>query len=472
MDNLTHSLVGALLGQAGLKKKTGLAMSALIIGANLPDVDAACFFWLEGAEHLGFRRGITHGPPAMVILPLILAGLLYGYDRWQAKRGKRPEGRLPVNFKWLFLLSFIGCLTHPALDWLNVYGIRLLEPFSSEWFYGDTLFIIDVWLWALMGMAVFWSLRREGRDDPKWRRPALAAIPLGLAYILVNSAISSWAVSAGTDRIALQFGTPEKVIASPTPFNPFKRELIWEKEEHVGFADFVVHTYRPVELREGVLKALPETPEYALDIGWSNDQFNAFQFWSRVPFYRYEEKGDLLHVVIGDARFTDPLAGDRFTVSVPIRSKYRDLSQLAERVPGLFAECEKSWDWQEDHLQKPGYDCVNETHQRIQALLPEFHRQNGGYFLSTDWAITLGEQTLAERDSAVAATLETGTEGTGFLEGFRKQSNTYCKVLDQLDSSRGLADCRIRMLDQALENQIELSKAARLFGLREGTDER
>ena len=69
MDNLTHSLVGALIGQAGLKRKTGLAMPALIIGANLPDVDAACFLWLEGVEHLAFRRGITHGPIAWVLLP-------------------------------------------------------------------------------------------------------------------------------------------------------------------------------------------------------------------------------------------------------------------------------------------------------------------------------------------------------------------------------------------------------------------
>ena len=81
MDNLTHSLVGALIGQAGLKRKTGLAMPALIIGANLPDVDAACFFWLDGVEHLGFRRGITHGPPAMLLLPLILAGPLFRFDR-------------------------------------------------------------------------------------------------------------------------------------------------------------------------------------------------------------------------------------------------------------------------------------------------------------------------------------------------------------------------------------------------------
>ncbi|HEX9806790.1 MAG TPA: metal-dependent hydrolase, partial [Alteraurantiacibacter sp.] len=171
MDNLTHSLVGALIGQAGLKRKTGLAMPALIIGANLPDVDAACLFWLDGVQHLAFRRGITHGPPALILLPLVLAGLLYGFDRWQERRGKRPEGRLPVSFKWLYLLSFIGCLTHPALDWLNVYGIRLLEPFSSEWFYGDTLFIIDVWLWALMGLATWFSLRREMRGG-EWQRPA------------------------------------------------------------------------------------------------------------------------------------------------------------------------------------------------------------------------------------------------------------------------------------------------------------
>ena len=163
MDNLTHSLVGALIGQAGLKRRTGLAMPALIIGANLPDVDAACFLWLDGVQHVGFRRGITHGPIAWVLLPLILAGLLWGWDRWQAKRGKRPEGRLPVHFGWLYALAFIACLTHPALDWLNVYGIRLLEPFSHRWFYGDVLFIIDVWLWLGLGFATWLSLRREKR---------------------------------------------------------------------------------------------------------------------------------------------------------------------------------------------------------------------------------------------------------------------------------------------------------------------
>ena len=136
-------------------------MPALIIGANLPDVDGVCTFY--GLERLAMRRGLTHGPIAWVLLPLVLAAILYAYDRWQAKRGKRPEARLPVRFGWLYALSLTGCLTHPALDWLNSYGLRFLEPFSSRWFYGDVLFIIDLWLWIGLGFATWFSLRQEKR---------------------------------------------------------------------------------------------------------------------------------------------------------------------------------------------------------------------------------------------------------------------------------------------------------------------
>ncbi len=302
MDNLTHSLVGALLGQAGLKKKTGLAMPALIIGANLPDVDAACFFWLEGVEHLGFRRGITHGPPALILLPLILAGLLYGFDRWQAKRGKRPEGRLPVNFKWLFLLSFIGCLTHPALDWLNVYGIRLLEPFSSQWFYGDTLFIIDVWLWALMGFATWWSLRREKRGG-EWMKPARAAIVVALAYIGLNGAITHWLHRTGVTDVA-----PHTVIESPIPF------VFWDRETIIGFdksgyEPWIIDTPGVVPSR---IDFCVWPTEAQLATGGS--QSEAFLFWSRAPFAERAPDGSVL---LRDARFYDPRARDRFTVALP-----------------------------------------------------------------------------------------------------------------------------------------------------------
>jgi len=297
MDNLTHSLVGALIGQAGLKRKTGLAMPALIIGANLPDVDAACFFWLDGVEHLGFRRGITHGPPAMLLLPLVLAGLLYGFDLWQAKRGKRPEARLQVSFKWLYALALLGCLTHPALDWLNVYGIRLLEPFSSRWFYGDTLFIIDIWLWLLMGFATWFSLRRQKRGG-EWRRPARAALAAALAYIGLNAVITA------ADENALDAsptGTAT-VIASPVPFNPLAREMI-----SGGNGLYTL----------GEDTTLPGVPLDRCDLAAAragDSAVDAFLFWARTPLIEPREDGSLW---LRDARFYDPRVGDRFSVELP-----------------------------------------------------------------------------------------------------------------------------------------------------------
>ena len=308
MDNLTHSLVGAVLGQAGLKRTTGLAMPALIIGANLPDVDAACFFWLKGTEHLAFRRGITHGPPALVLLPLVLAGMLWGWDRWQTKRGTRPEARLPVRFGWLYAMAFIGCLSHPFFDWLNVYGIRLLEPFSSQWFYGDTLFIIDVWLWALLITSVWWSRRWEKRGG-EWMRPARVGIAAVLAYIGINAGLTGLNHETRGTRTEPY---PQAYISAPVPLAFWRREQIarlydgrWISSDWDG-TDFG-YGYANSKAAQCKLPDLSQARR-------SNSQLDAFLFWSRAPFATRAPDGS---VILYDARFYDPRARGRFSVALP-----------------------------------------------------------------------------------------------------------------------------------------------------------
>ncbi|OYW44554.1 MAG: metal-dependent hydrolase [Sphingomonadales bacterium 32-68-7] len=294
MDNLTHSFVGALIGQAGLKRRTGLAMPALIIGANIPDIDATCTIY--GIESLAMRRGLTHGPIAWVLLPLVLAGLLYGWDHLQARRGKRPEGRLPVHFGWLYALSLIGCLTHPGLDWMNSYGIRLLEPFSSEWFYGDVLFIIDLWLWLGLGFATWLSLRREKRGG-EWQRPARIGLAGALAYIGLNAAIT-WRAEA---RAVASAPYPAVAIANEVPVAFWRRELV------TGQGDGLWQTS---------VGQVGDLPLDRCDLAAARDadpRVDAFLFWSRAPFVERAGEGWLLR----DARFAASLGTGRFSVQLP-----------------------------------------------------------------------------------------------------------------------------------------------------------
>src|SRR5512145_1147354 len=115
MDNICHTRVGAALAEAGLKRRTSLGSATLMIAANFPDIDVIA---VPLGHSLGFRRGVTHGIPALVILPIVLTLIMHAWHRWRGK------GTTPPDTKGLLLLSAIGILTHPFLDWMNTYGMR------------------------------------------------------------------------------------------------------------------------------------------------------------------------------------------------------------------------------------------------------------------------------------------------------------------------------------------------------------
>ena len=308
MDNLTHSLAGAVLGQMGLKTKTGLAIPTLIIAANIPDIDAVATL-LGGHQHLAIRRGITHGPIALVILPLILWGIMLWFDRWQEMRGKRPKNRLPVHKGWLLALAYIGCLSHPAMDWLNVYGIRLLEPFSSQWFYGDTLFIIDIWIWAALIIGVWFSLRRERGGQGNWQRPAWISFTAVCAYIFANGVITGTA-ERQLARILKDDGKrATMVVASPVPVAFWQREMLWRDGKFGGkgiFSPFYGIGIDP----HGGGDVINDAEEKRLAL--MNSDAEAYLFWSRMP-----GKFDMGEaIVVTDQRFDNPLVGDRFSLKI------------------------------------------------------------------------------------------------------------------------------------------------------------
>lgn len=151
MDNLTHSLVGLVASKAGLEKLSPGATVLCILAANLPDSDIVTLIggrW----NYLHHHRGITHSILGALVLGLTLPLIFYFADRLIARiRARQPAVRL----KGLLIASLIVTATHPFMDWTNNYGIRPFLPWSSQWFFGDFIFIIDPFLWMILGGACF-----------------------------------------------------------------------------------------------------------------------------------------------------------------------------------------------------------------------------------------------------------------------------------------------------------------------------
>lgn len=316
MDNLTHSLAGAVLGQMGLKRKTGLAMPTLIIAANLPDIDAVATL-LGGHQHLAIRRGITHGPIAMLLLPVILWAMMIGYDRWQTNRGTRPEKRLPVHTRWLLALAYIGTLSHPALDWLNNYGIRLLEPFSSHWFYGDTLFIIDIWIWIALIAGVWISRRREKGGRTDWRGPAKMAFGAISLYIVANGLLSVHAENSARNLVIARYDPtatmPDPlVVANAVPIAFWKREIAWRDAFEMGKGGYMLGqgAWLDPEIRKHGMDSLSGVPNSVAHDSDARD----FLSWARMPFAEKDSKG---RIIIRDQRFDNRVVRNNFEVIVP-----------------------------------------------------------------------------------------------------------------------------------------------------------
>ena len=152
MDNLTHSLVGLTAAKAGLERLSPGATTLAILAANAPDVDVAILLTGDRWTYLQHHRGITHAIVGVVALALLMPLLVHGIDRlWSWFRNRPPTTKL----RGLLIVSILVTATHPILDWTNNYGMRFFLPWSPKWYYGDLVFIVDPYIWLMLGGASF-----------------------------------------------------------------------------------------------------------------------------------------------------------------------------------------------------------------------------------------------------------------------------------------------------------------------------
>jgi inner membrane protein len=309
MDNICHTLVGAALGEAGLRRRTRWGTATLMIASNLPDVDVLVF--ATSTPSVAFRRGWTHGILADVLLPPLLTGLMMLIaSRARARQSVASAEPLPRPSQ-LLLLSYIGVILHVLMDLLNTYGVRLLMPFSQRWFYGDVLFIVDPWLWMVLGAGI-WLARRQHSA-----RPARGALLLAATYVLVMIVAARAARAEIVDRWQQAEGSPPRaVMVGPVPVTPLRRQVIIDAGDHYETGTFTWEP-RSVHFDERTVAKNDTDPRVAATRDAPN--IRAFLIWSRFPFWMVEPVTGGTRVTVGDMRFNGgPAALRNFTQSVVV----------------------------------------------------------------------------------------------------------------------------------------------------------
>ncbi len=304
MDNLTHTLIGYMLSKAGLQRLSPGATATLLIAANIPDIDVVTAL-AGSAAYLEHHRGITHGlamAPVVALLPLPLV--------WFFRRN---------NFRWLgaWAASLIAVLSHLLLDWTNIYGIRLLAPFSGQWFRLDITSVVDPWIWVLLAACVLWPMLASlvaGEIGARSQSGAGAAIFAfvvltmyeGGRFVLHQRAIDT------LDAHLHNGGVPVRVSAFPSSANPLRWTGLAElNNAYMMYSMNLTRTFDPSEGRI-YYKAGP-TPE--TKAAKQTYPFQAFLAFSEFPLWRVTQVAeppgateveaiDLRFGVPGEGRFS------------------------------------------------------------------------------------------------------------------------------------------------------------------------
>lgn len=292
--------MGAAVGKAGLATRTTLGMSTLVIANNLPDLDVAVF--ATNTLAMSFRRGWTHGVLAQLTLPIALTGAMLAYDRLVVQR--RANAPPPAVTRELLLLSYVGVLLHVFMDLMNSYGVRLLMPWSGQWFYGDALFIVDPWLYLALGAGWWMAMRREAKGRLRPAAPARVGVAVALVYVLTMLASNIVARAAVRDGLA-RAGRPAdtRFMVTPVAINPFSREVVVDVGDRYEKGNLWFEPrphFRPSGF--GMPKGMDEPDALA---ALQTPLAREFLRWSRFPFVQVDRATSPPTIWLNDYRYAN-----------------------------------------------------------------------------------------------------------------------------------------------------------------------
>ena len=300
MDNITHSLVGLMLSRAGFdssktRSEKGVPLM-LMLAANAPDMDTYPFF-SDSLKYLEIHRGYTHSlffAPLVALVPLLLVKVF-------------TRTRISVAT----LIAYLGCVvavfSHLLLDWTNVYGVRLMLPFSTNWYRLDSTDIIDPVILGVLVLALAApalsglvsseiSGRKISRPGRGWAWFALLAV---LLYDTGRSMAHDRAVSL-IDAYSYRGAPAERISVFPVRFTVMRWRGVVQGD---GFIYEV-----PVDLGGDFDPTAghtnyPSISSPAIDGARTTRTFQVFESFNQLPFWTLLPVDDAVRVELIDLRF-------------------------------------------------------------------------------------------------------------------------------------------------------------------------
>ena len=367
MDNLTHSLVGLTAAKAGLEKLSPGASILCVLAANAPDSDIIVLAFGDRWTFLQHHRGITHAIVGVIGIALVLPLIFYAVDwLWSRSRYRSPR----VKLKGLLIASLIVSATHPLLDWTNNYGIRFFLPWSGHWSYGDLVFIVDPYMWLILGGASFLLSVKSTSQKFIWggmaailtflvvagprssslpNPPLIALLWTGavvfLVVLYVKGAKERWgsriavvafalviwywgslafahasAIARGGEEASKIAGSNGETIARfaamPTLANPFRWDFVFETER----ATYKFNLGLLGDQKAGTAVRYIKEPEL-LNIVSQQRPARVFLGFARFPVAEPEDPGCATRTLVqlADLRYTEPgKTRGSFSLEVPV----------------------------------------------------------------------------------------------------------------------------------------------------------
>jgi inner membrane protein len=226
MDTLTHTVIGACMGEAIAGKQLG--KKAMWMGAlanNFPDVDVISGLWENETHSLLVHRGITHSIICNLVMSFVFAWIF-----------QKLYTKYEVSYKRWLILFGSGLFLHIILDAFTAYGTGWFEPFSHYRVTFNTIFILDpvFTLPVLVATIALMILRRQSQKRERWWKIGVGLSSVYLILIIINKLYVNRVVRS---NIKEQNIVSEDFMATPTALNNFLWYIVvkGKKEQHVAY---------------------------------------------------------------------------------------------------------------------------------------------------------------------------------------------------------------------------------------------